>query len=62
MAISGSIMTSGSVEFRTAINVSFCSKVESEVTKIDTHCNSGNVGEKTMVCNSGEKSTVSKQK
>ena len=54
-------MTSGSVEFRTAKNVSFSSKVKSEVTKMDTHCNRGNVGAKTMVCDSGEKSTVSKQ-
>ena len=61
MAIFGSVMTSGSVEIRTAKNVSFSSKVESEVTKIDTHCNSGNVGAKTMVRDSGEKSTISKQ-
>ena len=44
VAIFGSVMTSGSVELRTANNVSFSSNVKSEVTKIDTHCNSGNVG------------------
>ena len=52
-------MTSESVEFRTTKSVSFSSKVKSEVTKIDTHCNRGNIGTKIMVCDSGEKSTVS---
>ena len=54
-------MTSESVEFRTARNISFSSKVESEVISTDTHCNRGSVGAKTMLCDSGVKSTASKE-
>ena len=55
-------MTSESAEVSTAKNVSFSSKFKSEVTKMDTHCNSCcSVGAKTMSCDSGEKSIVSKE-